>query len=166
MRHLHSNVLAVALMAATAVSAQVGNSKLSGQSFKGATVVNASSEKVWAILTNPKHLPELLEYELLETARKLDKLGSNLKLKALGDPGRMFLTYSKPLSELRFSWQPDNGTYLCQEEWTLKKSGKGTKITYQTRYTESGPQSKEDIAAQVKAGNDMLVRLKKLCESK
>jgi carbon monoxide dehydrogenase subunit G len=146
--------------------AQVTNKKLTGQSFGGEIIINATPQAVWAVLTDVQKVGSALNFEYKGVAKKLEKVGDNVQLKVWGDPGTYILIYAKPGSELRCVWEPDNATYICQERWTLAPSGKGTKVTYEERYTESGPQTAEAIAEQVKSYNQALAKVKALCEGK
>jgi carbon monoxide dehydrogenase subunit G len=146
--------------------AQVANKKLTGQSFGGEITINASPQAVWAVLTDVQKVGSALNFEYKGAPKKLEKVGDNVQLKVWGDTGTYILIYAKPGSELRYVWEPDNATYICQERWTLAPSGKGTKVTYEERYTESGPQTAEAIAEQVKSYNQALAKVKALCEGK
>ncbi len=146
--------------------AQVTNKKLTGQSFGGEITINATPQAVWAVLTDVQKAGSALGFEYKGAPKKLEKVGDSVQLKVWGDTGTYILIYAKPGSELRYVWEPDNATYLCQERWTLAPAGKGTKVTYEERYTESGPQTAEAIAEQVKSYNQALAKLKAMCEGK
>jgi len=118
---------------------------------------------VWNVLTDMKKISEVLGYDYVGTT-KMNKAGDKVQLTIWGDSGTYILIYSKAGSELRFMWEPENATYLCQTRWRLAASGKTTKVMFEDRYTESGPQSADDIAAQVKGYNEALARLKSTCE--
>lgn len=154
------------ILMSTPVFSQVVNKKLTGQSFSGELTINASPQAVWTVLTDVQKLGSALNFEYKGAAKKLEKVGDNVQLKVWGDPGTYVLIYAKPASELRFTWEPDNASYLCQERWTLAPAGKGTKLAYEERYTESGPQTAEAIAEQVKSYNQALAKVKALCEGK
>lgn len=144
--------------------AGVKNEALGGQSFKGEIEVTASPEEVWTVLTDTRKIGEVLQYKYLGGATTFESLGDHARFKVWGDEGTLFLVYATPKEELRVSWIPDNGSYLCQERWTLTTEGKWTKVTYESRYTESGAQSADELAKQVKASETMLKRLKKAVE--
>jgi len=160
-------LLASALILAQANGfAQVANKKLTGQSFGGEIVIEASPQAVWVAITDVQKLGSALNFEYKGAAKRLEKVGDHVQMKVWGDAGTYILIYAKPGSELRFVWEPDNATYLCQERWTLTAAGKGTKLTYEERYTESGPQTAGQIAEQVKTYNQALARVKAVCEGK
>lgn len=146
--------------------AQVTNKKLTGQHFAGAIMINANPQAVWAVLTDVQKVGSALGFEFKGAPKKLEKVGDSVQLKVWGDTGTYILIYAKPGSELRYVWEPDNATYICQERWTLAPSDTGTKVTYEERYTESGPQTAEAIAEQVKSYNQALAKLKAMCEGK
>jgi len=146
--------------------AQVTNKKLTGQDFTGEVMINASPQTIWAVLTDLQKFSGVMGIEYKGVAKKMEKVGDNAPVKFAGDTGSWILTFVKPGSELRYSWEPDNASYLCQERWLLTPSGKGTKVWYEDRYTESGPQTAEAIAEQIKSYNQALARLKTLCEGK
>lgn len=146
--------------------AQVTNKKLTGQSFGGTITINASPQAVWAVLTDVQKVGSALNFEYKGAPKKLEKVGDSVQMKVWGDAGTYILIYAKPGSELRYVWEPDNATYICQERWTLAPSGNGTKVTYEERYSESGPQTAEAIAEQVKSYNQALAKIKALCEGK
>ena len=146
------------------IFAQVNNTKLTGQSFKGEVTINAAPKAIWSVLTDIKKLSEIEDFGYEGNPTKLSKVGDSVPLKVFGDTGSFILIYSKPNTELRYAWEPDNASYLCQERWLLTPSANGTKVTFEDRYTESGPQSPEDIAAQVKFYNEALAKLKTMVE--
>jgi hypothetical protein len=154
------------ILTGTNTLAQVTNKKLTGQNFIGEVTVNATPQAVWAILTDLPKFSSVMGIEYKGAAKRLEKVGDSAPVKYGGDTGVWILVYAKPGSELRYSWEPDNGSYLCQERWILTPAGKGTKISYEDRYTESGPQTAEAIAEQVKSYNQALARLKTTCEGK
>ena len=145
---------------------QVVNKKLTAQSFGGELVINATPQAVWAVITDVQKLAIALNFEYKGAPKKLEKVGDNVQMKVWGDAGTYILIFAKPGSELRYVWEPDNATYICQERWTLAPAGKGTKLSYEERYSESGPQTAAAIAEQVKSYNQALARLKTLCEGK
>lgn len=147
-------------------SAQVENQKLSGQSFEAKIMVDAPQEEVWNLLTDVPRLAKIMTYQYLSGAARMENVGDHARVKVWGDAGEFVTVFIKAKSEVRYSWEPDNGSYLCQERWALAASGKQTEISYLDRYTESGPQSPEDIAAQVKSYNEALQRLKTACENR
>lgn len=154
-----------AILISIGVFAQVNNTKLTGQSFKGEVIVDASPQAVWTALTDVQKLSDLENFKYQGAPKKLTKVGDSVSLEVFGDQGTLILTYAKPDEELRYTWEPDNASYLCQDRWVISSSENGTKVTYEERYTESGPQTAEDIAAQAKLYNEGLTKLKTTVES-
>jgi len=150
----------------TNIFSQVANKKLTGQDFTGEVTINATPQQVWAVLTDLQKFSSVMGIEYKGAAKKLEKVGDSAPVNYGGDSGMWILVYARPGSELRYSWEPDNASYLCQERWILTPAGKGTKVQYEDRYTESGPQTAEAIAEQVKSYNQALARLKTMCEGK
>lgn len=159
-------LLCALFMLCAAGFAQTTNKKLTGQSFVGEITVNATPQAVWAVLTDLQKLSGVMNFGYTGPAKTLAKPGDGVAMKVWGDTGTFILIHQKPASELRFVWEPDNATYICQQRWRLTPAGSTTKVSIEERYTESGPQSEADIAAQVKAYNEALARLKAKCEGK
>ncbi|MFQ5602509.1 MAG: SRPBCC family protein [bacterium] len=146
--------------------AQAKNQPLSGQSFSGEITINATPDRVWEVLTDVAQLTEILGYEYMGGARKFADVGNRAAVKAWGDPGGFMLVRADQNKELRFNLDPENGSYICNCRWVLSKSGNGTRVWFEERYTESGPQSKEDLEAQVQDTNEKFKRLKMKAEKK
>ena len=89
---------------------------------------------------------------------------ARVKLTKWNESGRFVVTYAEPGKELRMSFEPDNGSYVCRDRWKLSPAGKGTKITYTQTYTESGPQGQADINRQVAGTKQKLATMKELME--
>ncbi|HMU44598.1 MAG TPA: SRPBCC domain-containing protein [Ignavibacteriaceae bacterium] len=145
---------------------QVMNSSLPGQQFKGSIFINAPADKIWNLLTDVKKHSAIMGSEYLGGAKTFSKVGENARLKEMGDEGTLFLSFIKHNSEIRYSWEVDGGSYLCQERWLLTTENKGTKVTFIERYTESGKQSSEELSKQTAYFNEAINRLKKMSESK
>ncbi len=145
---------------------QARNQGLTGQSFSGEITVNAASSQVWAVLTDAGQLTQIMGYEYVGGTKKFNKVGDEARVKVWGDASSFVLIRANRPKELRFSLDPENWTYICNGRWILSRSGKGTKVSFAERYTESSPQSKEDLEAQVKETNEMLRRLKLKAEEK
>jgi hypothetical protein len=164
MKHVSLLPLAAIALLPALATGQVKNTALGAQKFSGSIHIEAAPKAVWAVLTDATKICGILGYEWKGGAKKLENLGDNTIANAMGDEGRVFLTAKKPLSELRLAWEPENASYICQERWILKPMGKGTHVTYESRYTESGPQPKEALAQQEKELGSMLEKLKKALE--
>lgn len=148
----------------TMVFAQVENTKIGAQEFTGEIVIEADKAAIWSILTNVDEFCKIMGYRYLDGARVFDKVGVNSQLEDYGDKGTLILTKFVLNEELRFSWDPDNASYLCTERWTLTTNGNNTSVKLVLRYSESGPQSAEAISEQVEHYNTALAKLKRKAE--
>ncbi|RMF58838.1 MAG: SRPBCC domain-containing protein [Calditrichaeota bacterium] len=140
--------------------AQTQNQPLTGQSFSGEITLQASPEEVWNVLTNVSQLTDIMGYEYVGGAKSFARVGSKAQVKVWGDNSGFMVVRADKNRELRFNLDPDNGSYICNCRWVLSKSGNGTKVQFVERYTESGPQTREDLAAQVRETNEQFKRLK------
>jgi hypothetical protein len=146
--------------------AQVVNSPLTGQQFKGSVIINAPLEKIWNLLTDVKEHSAVMGSEYKGGSLTFSKVGESARLKEMGDEGTLFLSFFRRGSEIRFDWEADNGSYLCQERWLLSAENKRTKVTFIEKYTESGKQSSEELLKQTSNYNEVLKRIKEMSESK
>jgi len=146
--------------------AQTSNKPLTGQSFSGEITIDATLDQVWSVLTDAGQLTEIMGYDYLGGAKQFGTVGNEARVKVWGDVCGFMLIRSDQTKELRFNLDPENGSYICNCRWVLSSSGKGTKVWFGERYTESGPQTKEDLEAQVKDGNERFARLKRKAEGK
>ncbi len=121
----------------TAYSA-VENSPIGGQVFKGQVEINASADKVWALLTDLKTFTPAIGFEFLSGKQKVDAVGDTARIKVWSDNTTYLLTYIDPNKELRFALEPDNASYICQKRWLLDSNGKKTILKLIDIYTESG----------------------------
>ncbi len=147
-------------------SAQTKNAPLSAQSFKGDITIQATPQQVWEALTDANFLTQLLGYEHIGGVKKFSRLGDHAKVKVWGENGTFMMVRAKPKKELRFSLDPESGSYLCSCRWKLTKTSNGTRVQYHERYTESGAQSKEELQQQVDHANKMLKKLKMVAEKR
>lgn len=127
--------------------AQIKNQPLTGQSFSGEITINATPGLVWEILTDAGQLTEIMGYTYLGGTKKFGKVGDEAQVKVWGDVSSFVLIRSDQTKQLRFNLDPENGSYICNCRWVLSKSGNGTKVWFEERYTESAPQTKEDLEA-------------------
>ena len=146
--------------------AQTNNQPITGQSFSGEITIDAAPDRVWEVLTDVSQLTEIMGYEYVGEAKKFSKVGDEAQVKVWGDAGSFTLIRANLSKELRFNLDPENGSYICNCRWILSTSGQGTKVWFEERYTESGPQTKEDLEAQVKDFNEMFKKLKIKAEKK
>ncbi len=160
MRIVVSSVVLAILAAVSATAAPI-----TGQRFSSEVTVDAPLPKVFAALSDAATAAKVLHMDTKATT-KLAKVGDSIRVTDSGDPGALVVTTFVPGAELRLQLDPDNGTYICQERFTLVPAGKGTKVTLEVRYTESGPQKPEDLAKQAKQLDEGLAALKAIVEAK
>ena len=127
-----------------ASSAQTINQPITGQSFSGEITINAAPNQVWEVLIDLDQLTEILDYEYVDGAKKLSKIGDEAQVKVWGEAASFMLVRANRSQELRFNLDPANGSYICACRWKLSKLKNGTKVWFEERYTESGSQTKED----------------------
>jgi hypothetical protein len=160
-------VIVVALIfALQSVYSQTENEPITGQSFSGEVTINASPDQVWAVLTDVGQLTEICGYEYVGGAKTFSNVGDEAQVRVWDEPGSFMLVRANNNKELRFNLDPEDGSYICNCRWILSKSGDGTKVWFEERYTESGPQTKEDLEAQVKDYNKSFKKLKMKAENK
>ncbi len=94
----------------------VENSPISGQVFKGQIEINASADKVWAVLTDLKTFTQALGFEFISGKEKVGAVGDTARIKVWSDNTTYLLTYLYPNKELRFALEPDNTSYICQKK--------------------------------------------------
>lgn len=148
----------------TPANAQIENTPITGQHFQGKVTVEASKEKAWNVIADANQLFGLLNYKYLSGTQKFSKAGDVSRLEDWGDEGTFVLTKAMTNSELRFGFEPDNGSYFCAQKWMISQNGDQTTINFELNYTESGPQTKESIINQANFYKDMLIKLKAVIE--
>ena len=158
-------IFSLFIFGSTSSSAQVINKNMGGQIFTGEVLINASPQTVWAALMDVQKFCEVMKFEFLSGAKTLKEVGDIAQLKVWSDVCVLVLIHAKPYTELRYTLDPENASYICQKRWLLTPAGNGTKVVIEDRYTESGTQSAESLAAQVKDWDEALSRLKTLSEA-
>ncbi|RMH98500.1 MAG: hypothetical protein D6681_11810 [Calditrichaeota bacterium] len=144
---------------------QTRNRPLTAQSFTGEIVIQASPTQVWKILTDATRLTEVLGYKYLQGAKKFARVGDRAAVQVWGDDAGFMVVRAEPTKELRFNLDPENGSYICNCRWVLSGAGKATTVKFEERYTESSPQTREELEAQVKDINENLKKLKHIVET-
>lgn len=166
LRIFYSIILVTLIFASQLAYSQIKNQAITGQSFSGEVTINASPDEVWQVLTDANQLTEICGYEYVGGAKTFSKVGDEAQVKVWDDAGSFMLTRVTDKTELRFNFDPENGSYLCNCRWVLSKAKDGTKVWFEERYTESGPQTKEALESQVKELNEGLMKLKQEAEKK
>ncbi len=166
MKSLKINFLFALLICCTCINlkAQVRNSQIGAQSFVGEIIIEADKSTVWNVLTNVREFCDIMEYKYLDGARSFEKVGDYTHIEEWGERGVFMLTTYMLNKELRYTLEPENGSYICSERWTLTTTGNNTTVKLELRYTESGKQSSESINEQVQHYNTVLMKLKRKAE--
>jgi carbon monoxide dehydrogenase subunit G len=157
-------VVGVLIFAFQSSRAQVINQSITGQDFSGEVTIDASPDQIWQVMTDVTQLAEICGYEYIGGAKTFEKAGDEAQVKVWDDVGSFMLVRMSDKSELRFNLDPENGSYICGCRWRLSKSGDGTKVWFEERYTESGPQTKDELDAQVSDFKESLNKLKEKAE--
>lgn len=163
---LRSCFMLLVVITAGAGFAQVVNSALPGQRFSGEIAVNATQEVVWSLLTDVQKSFPLMGYSYLRGFNRFMQVGDAALMKSGDDTGEVVATYMEPMKEVRYTFDPKNGSYLCQQQWKVTTAAGTTKIFFVERYTESGRQRSAQIRAQIRDFNEGLKRLKMMAEGK
>ncbi|HET7153218.1 MAG TPA: SRPBCC family protein [Candidatus Kapabacteria bacterium] len=160
------NIIAVLFAVCAVANAQVKSNDVGAKHFTGEITVNAKPDAVLAILTNCTKHCTLIGAKHTGGSGSMAKVGSVSSIEVDGDKGSEVVTYFKPGKELRISFEPDNGTYLCGEKWILTPSGKGTTVHYDETFTLSGPMDANSVNHYVQGMNKSLNDLKTWSETK
>jgi uncharacterized protein YndB with AHSA1/START domain len=139
---------------------------IAGQTFSGEVTVQATASEVWSAITDVEELANLMGFVRLGGGARLAEVGDHASLRHGGDAGVLFVSYVKPDRELRLTWEPENGSYICRDLWILIPTEKGTAVRYEVRYTESGKQSEDAIRQQEADYQRALTALKEILERK
>ncbi len=148
---------AIALVACAAILVGVAAARGDVKAVKkGAAVtieshldLKAAPAKVWATLTSMEGLCALTGYNVAGPLkqRSIAKLGETMPAQARAETGRFFVTGFLPEKELRVTWEPASGAYLCGQRITLSATPSGgTALDYSERYTDDQPNVDETAA--------------------
>lgn len=151
MTRMTAAVLGLAFAAATALSAPPLAPKKTALITIPATVsVNAPPAKVWAAVTSLDGFGALTGFAATGGPKSFAKIGDAVPAKVWTDTGRLVVTELMPEKELRVSWEPANGSYICSKRVVLSPSAGGTTLAYWDRYTDDQPNA-DETARQVAA---------------
>lgn len=159
-------IVAILVIGCAVAHAQVSSSDIGAKHFTGTITIQAKAETVFAILTNCEKHCALTGSKHTGGSATMAKVGSTSTVEVDGDKGTEVVTCFKPGKELRLSFEPDNGTYLCGEKWTLTPSGAGTTVQYNETFTLSGPMDANATNNIVQTMNKGLGDLKTWSEKK
>ncbi len=135
---------------------------LGGRIFTSSTTVKASPRDAFKKLMDCKTLCAVLDAKMQKCPAAIGKVGAAATMEIMGDKGTLLTTRVVPDKEIRLTWDPDNGTYICQVRFELASSGTGTKISFSDRFTESSPMSKDDLS---KYAGDLLSMIARVADA-
>ena len=112
--------------------------------------VNAPPAKVWETLASLDGFGTLTGFHATGGAKTFTKIGDAVPAQVWSDSGRLIVTELVPGRELRVTWEPAKGHYLCSKRIVLSAAGAGTSLEYWDRYTDDQPNA-DETARQVAA---------------
>lgn len=156
----------VSVLGPYANAQEASNKKLGGQEFTGSVEVSKAPNAVWGKLTQARFLAKAIGSDYEKGSKTFAKVGdaARVKLNYSNDAGMYVVTHANPSKDLRMSFDPDNGSYICQFRLELSPVGKGTKITVTETYTESGPQAAAEIKKQTAQWRARMENIKAVVE--
>jgi len=137
-------------------------------------VVNARADSIIMRLGVPDTLAQIMGYRFASGAMRFLHFGDAIMVVPQTDKyeqrdtGIILLSYAQMPREIRFTFEPKNGAYVYQDQWSFSSSaGIQTKIVFSERYIDSeGPLSAGKIADWTKLIKDRLEKLKAIAERK
>jgi uncharacterized protein YndB with AHSA1/START domain len=123
--------------------------------------VKAPPAKVWSAITSLDGFAALTGFKATGGAA-FRKIGDSAPATAWEDKGRLVVTELVPEKELRVSFEPAQGHYLCQKRIVLSPSAGGTRIEYWDRYTDDQPnaeQTAQQVVAETEKSIDAFKRM-------
>ncbi len=156
-RAARARVGAIALVACAAIASTAPAARGDETTVKKGTAVTIESHlelkaapaKVWAALTSMEGLCALTGYTVAGPMRQrsIAKIGETMLAQTWGETGRIYVTGFHPESELRVTWEPASGAYLCGQRITLAPTPNGgTALAVSERYTDDTPNADETAA--------------------
>ncbi|MBI5836911.1 MAG: hypothetical protein HZB25_06690 [Candidatus Eisenbacteria bacterium] len=100
--------------------------------------IHAAPSRVWARLCSAEGLGALGGLVPRTGSAPMARVGDHLSgvLAHWNDPGTLVCTCFKAGRELRASWEPDNGSYLCRVRVVVEAAGTGSRVTLTDTYTD------------------------------
>jgi uncharacterized protein YndB with AHSA1/START domain len=132
----------------------------------GSTEVKAPKAKVWKALTSADGLAAIAGFKFdTKPPKPLKEVGDHFSGQLSGDKGVFVATTVRPEEELRLTWAPAEGHYLCACRVLLKPSATGTTVEYTDMYTDEKPaQVDENAKSTTKDMTSSLEKFKALAE--
>jgi len=157
---------AVLLLAGPLLRAQVAAKKTALITIPVKFEVKAPPTKVWATLISLDGFGTLTGFKP-QAGQKLSsfsKIGDHVLAQVWDDRGRLVVTEFVLERELRVTWDPEKGHYLCQKRILLTPGAGATSVEYWDRYTDDQPNA-DATAKQVAADTEKNVEaLRRLVE--
>lgn len=113
--------------------------------------LKAPAAKVWDAITSSKGFAAATGFKIADTDKRLAKLGDAVPASVWSDKGNLVCTFGAEGKELRVSFEPDNGNYLCQKRITLEAQGGGTRLMVLDRYSDDQTDTVDKTAKDVMA---------------
>lgn len=122
--------------------------------------IKASPTQVWAALTLVSGFGRLTGFRPQSGQKVISffRVGDHVLAQVWEDRGRLVVTEFVPERELRVTWEPEKGHYLCQKRILLSPSSAGTSVEYWDRYTDDQPNS-DETAKQVAADTEKNIEM-------
>ena len=105
--------------------------------------VDAPPQKVWDALVSADGFGTLTGFHATGGAKSFTKIGDAVPAQVWSDSGRLVVTELVSGKELRVTWEPAKGHYLCSKRIVLSPAGAGTSLEYWDRYTDDQPNADE-----------------------
>ncbi len=112
----------------------------------GTFEIKAPPEKVWKTISSVAGFCALTGFkpDTGQNTLAFTKIGDHVSAQIWGDKGHLIATVVEQKKELRVTWDPSGGHYLCAKRIVLKPSGQGTTVEYWDRYSDDQPAAKVD----------------------
>jgi hypothetical protein len=122
--------------------------------------------EIWEKLVSPAGQMALGGFKSDLSPVAFTKIGDNQHGACQGDKGTLVVTHYMAGKEIRISFDPDNGAYVCQTRVSISASGTGTHLVFQDWYSEEKAEMKEKNRSEAEKGiQAALEAFKKMAEA-
>jgi hypothetical protein len=126
-----------ALGAALAQAADPAYKKTALVRFDSTLELAKPAADVWQKLCSAEGFCALGGFKTKAKAKRLEHVGDTVAASVWQDNGVLVCTMAVPGKELRVSWEPENGSYLCHKQVKLEATASGsTRLTFVDRYSD------------------------------
>jgi len=129
--------------------------------LSGSVTISSRPEAVWSILSDVSIICNVMDFRFLHGIKRFKRPGDAAVMIAGSDTGRIIMTHMKPLREIRYIFAPEDGSYVCQQEWKLVPRSDTTQVLYQVQYSEFVNVGTAGVQPAAKARFRHLERLKR-----